>query len=161
MYKPLSDHLSVNLCSPLNVYIPALSTMNAVPLALVLPSSFCCIGPLIVSVGQPLRMLSPVWLMAWCDSGMIAPVNSPFVAIDPVPVAGHRALAVPPRHQGLKSRIGTPPTVVCEKSPLRWLSVGQISCWLRVVPERYPSVANQKNVRSFTIGPPTPPPYNR
>src|SRR5438105_2291897 len=35
MYRPLSDHLSVNLCSALNVYIPALSTMNAVPFVLV------------------------------------------------------------------------------------------------------------------------------
>ena len=71
------------------------------PLALVLPSSFDAIGPLIVSVGHSLRMLRPVWLTAGCVSGMIAFVNSPPVAIDPVPVAGHLALATPPRHHGL------------------------------------------------------------
>src|SRR5215212_1655806 len=101
MYMPLSDDLSVNLCSPLNVYIIALSTMKEVPLALVLPSSFCSIGPLIVSVGHNLRMFRPVWLTAGCVSGICAPVNSPPVAIDPVPVAGQRALATPPRHHGL------------------------------------------------------------
>src|SRR5438034_11253028 len=160
MYSPLRDHLSVNLCSPLNVYIPALSTMNAVPLALVVPSSFCCIGPLIVSVGHCARMFLPVGLIR--SGRIIALVNSPPLASDPLPVAGHLVVAaVRPRHHGLKRRTGTPPTVVCEKSPLRWFVAGQISCWFRVVPERYPSVANQKNVRFFTIGPPTPPPYRR
>src|SRR5438874_5839007 len=158
MYKPLSDHLSVNLCSPLNVYICALSTMNAVPFALVLPSSFDAIGPLIVSLGHSFRMLTPTGLTAGCVSGMIALVKRPPVAIDPVPAAGHRALATPPRHHGLYRTTGLPPDVVCEKSPLRWFRLGQISEMLRVVPERYPSVATQKKVRFFTTGPPTPPP---
>src|SRR6185295_9663632 len=114
MYMPLSDDLSLNLCSPLKVHINALSTMNAVPLALVLPSSFCAIGPLIVSVGHSLRMLRLVWLTAGCVSGMMPPVNSPPVAIEPVPVAGHLALAAPLRHHGLKSVTGTPPDVVRE-----------------------------------------------
>src|SRR3954447_8616743 len=119
MYRPLNDDLSVNLCSPLNVHIIASSTTNAVPLALVLPSSFCAIGPLIVSVGQVLRMLSPVWLTAGCVNGMTAPVNKPPLAIDPVPVAGRRAFATPPRHHGLKSTVGAPFVSVREKSPLR------------------------------------------
>src|SRR6185295_8084059 len=110
--------------------------MNAVPLALVLPSSFCAIGPLMVWVGHVFRMLSPVWMTAGCVNGMMPPVNRPPVATEPVPVAGHFALATPDRHQGLNSTAGAPPAVVCEKSPLRWLLVGQISCWLRVVPER-------------------------
>src|SRR6187399_3085242 len=101
MYKPLNDELVVNLCSPLNVHISALSTLKEVPLAFVLPSSFCCIGPLIVSVGHSFRMLSPVWLTAGCVSGIIPPVKRPPVAIEPVPVAGHLALAAPPRHHGL------------------------------------------------------------
>src|SRR6266851_3275423 len=101
MYRPLSDHLSVNLCSALNVHISALSTMNAVPLAFVLPSSLAAMGPLIVSVGHSLRMLRPTGLTAGCVSGMTAFVNRPPVAIDPLPVAGHLALATPPRHQGL------------------------------------------------------------
>src|SRR5262245_16835934 len=101
MYSPLSDALSVNLCSALNVHIIALSTMNAVPLALGLSFSLSAIGPLIVSVGHCLRMFRPVWLTAGCVSGMIALVNNPPVAIDPVPVAGQRALATPPRHHGL------------------------------------------------------------
>src|SRR5215211_5511215 len=136
MYMPLSDDLSVNLCSPLNVYIIALSMMNDVPLALVLPSSFCSIGPVIVSVGHSLRMLRPVWLTAGCVNGICAPVNRPPVAIEPVPVAGQRALATPLRHHGLYRVTGAPPAVVREKSPLRWLAVGQISFWLRVVAER-------------------------
>ena len=56
---------------------------------------------LIVSVGQSLRMLRPTWLTAGCVSGMIALVNRPPVASDPVPVAGQRAFAAPPRHHGL------------------------------------------------------------
>src|SRR5438874_9735927 len=118
MYKPLSDQLFVNLCSPLKVYIPALSTMKAVPLALVLPSSLVGIGPWIVSVGHCARMFFPVGLMRL--DGIIALLNSPPVASDPLPVAGHLVVgAVRPRHHGLKRRIGTPPLVVCEKSPLR------------------------------------------
>src|SRR3954447_8958976 len=136
MYRPLSEDLSVNLCSPLNVHIIAWSTTNAVPLALVLPSSFCAIGPLIVSVGHSLRMFRPVWLTAGWASGMMPPVNRPPVAIDPVPVAGQRALATPPRHHGLYRTVGAPPDVVCEKSPSRCVAVGQISCCPRVVPER-------------------------
>src|SRR5437773_1867910 len=101
MYSPLSDHLSVNLCSILNVYNCALSTRNPVALAFGLPSSFCAIGPLIVWSGQGFRMLSPTWLTAGWFSGMVAFVKRPFVVIDPVPVAGHLALATPPRHQGL------------------------------------------------------------
>src|SRR6266576_7103377 len=118
MYKPLSDQLSVNLCSPLNVYIPALSTMNAVAFALVLPSSFVPIGPLIVSVGHWFRMLRPVGLMRF--PGMVAFVNSPPVASDPLPVAWHLAVgAVNPRQNGLKRRTAAPLPVVCEKSPFR------------------------------------------
>src|ERR1051326_4900110 len=139
----------------------AMSTMNAVPLAFVLPSSFCAIGPLIVLVGQIFRMFKPTWLTAGCVRGMVALVNSPPVAIDPVPVAGHRLFATPPRHHGLYSPTGLPLSVVCDKSPFRWLAVGQISEMLRVVPERYPSVETQKNVWSFLIGPPNPPPYSR
>src|SRR3954447_16860036 len=101
MYRPLSDDLSVNLCSALNVHISALSTMKDVPLALVLPFSFCAIGPLMVSVGHSLRMFRPVWLTAGWVRGMIALVNSPPLAIEPVPVAGHLALTEPPRHHGL------------------------------------------------------------
>ncbi len=100
MYSTLSEDLSVNLCSPLNVYMSALSTRNPVPTAFVLKSSFDDIGPLIVSVGHCLRMLRPAWLTAGWFSGMIAFVNNPPVAIDPVPVAGHRA-PTPPRHHGL------------------------------------------------------------
>src|SRR5712671_4647996 len=110
--------------------------MNAVPVAFGLPFSFCAIGPVMVSVGHVLRMLSPVWLTAGWESGMIALVNSPPVATDPVPVAGQRALAMPARHHGLYGTTGAPPDVVREKSPRRWFAVGQISCWLRVVPER-------------------------
>src|SRR6476661_10758470 len=106
MYSPLSDDLSVNLCSALKVHISALSTTKAVPLALVLPSSFCAIGPLIVWVGHSLRIFKPVWLTAGCVSGMMAPVNRPPVAIDPVPAAGHLAFATPPRHQGLYRTTG-------------------------------------------------------
>src|SRR5438093_3584346 len=127
MYRTLSDDLSVNLCSPLKVYIWALSTRNPVPTAFVSKFSFDAIGPLIVSVGHSLRTLRPTWLTAGCVSGMIALVNSPPVAIEPVPVAGHLALAAPPRHHGLYSTTGRPPTVEREKSPLRWFSVGQIS----------------------------------
>src|SRR5947208_17060547 len=106
-------------------------------------------------------MFRPTWLTAGWVSGMTPPLNSPPVAIDPVPVAGHRALATPPRHHGLYRTTGAPPTVVCEKSPLRWFAVGQISLMLRVVPERYPSVAPQQNVRFLTTGPPMPPPSSR
>src|SRR4029453_14229016 len=96
---------------------------NAVPLALVLPFSFCAIGPWIVSVGHSLRTLSPTWLTAGCVSGMTAPVKSPPVAIDPVPVAGHLAeAAVKPRHHGLKRTAGAPPDVVREKTPFRWFA---------------------------------------
>src|SRR5581483_4132622 len=131
MYRPLSDHLSVNLCSPLNVYICALSTRKPVPFAFVLPSSFVPIGPWMVSVGQSFRMLSPTWLTAGCVSGIIEPVNNPPVPIDPVPLAGHFALATPVRQYGLY-RV----TPEREKSPLRWFSVGQISFTPRVVPDR-------------------------
>src|SRR3954447_9640362 len=153
MYRPLSDDLSLNLCSALNVHIIASSTTNAVPFALVLPSSFCAMGPLIVSVGHVFMMLRPAWLTAGCVRGTIAFVNKPPVAIDPVPVAGHRAFETPPRQYGLNSTTGMLPEVVCEKSPLRWFAVGQISCWPRVVPDRYPSRAVQKNVRFLMIGP--------
>src|SRR5919204_5580091 len=98
MYNPLSDDLSLNLCSTLTVYICALSTRNPVALAFGFPSSFCAIGPLIVSVGHSFRILSPTWLTAGCVSGMVALVNKPPVAIEPVPVAGQRAFAAPPRH---------------------------------------------------------------
>ena len=43
----------------------------------------------------------PTWLTAGWVSGMIPPVKRPPVATDPVPAAGHRALATPPRHHGL------------------------------------------------------------
>src|SRR5437899_9455334 len=101
MYRPLSENLSVNLCSILTVNIPALSTRNPVPFALWLPSSFWAIGPLIVWSGHSFRMLSPAWLTAGWLSGMIALVNRPFVASEPVPVAGHLAFVTPPRHHGL------------------------------------------------------------
>src|SRR5438094_9937293 len=136
MYRPLSDDLSVNLCSILNVYICALSTRNPVALAFGFPSAFWAIGPLIVLSGHSFRMFRPTWLTAGCVSGMIALVNRPPVAIDPVPVAGQRALATPPRHHGLYSTTGAPPIVEREKSPFRWFAVGQISARLRVVPDR-------------------------
>ncbi len=119
MYMPLNDDLALNLCSALNVYMIALSTTKAVPLAFGFPSSLFAIGPWIVWVGHSFSMFKPVWLTAGCVSGMIPPVKSPPVASDPVPVARHRALATPPRHHGLKSATGAPPLVVCEKSPLR------------------------------------------
>ena len=81
-------------------------------------------------------MFRPVWLTAGWVSGMIAFVNNPPVAIDPVPVAGHFALATPPRQYGLKSTTGAPPMVECEKSPTRWFMLGQISERPRVVPDR-------------------------
>src|SRR5262245_1058507 len=101
MYMPLNDDLSLNLCSALNVYMIALSTTKAVPLAFGLPSAFCAIGPWIVEVGHPLRMFRPVGLTAGCVSGIMPPVKRPPVASDPVPVAGQYALAAPPRHHGL------------------------------------------------------------
>src|SRR5438128_1638291 len=100
MYNPLKEDLSLNLCSTLMVNMSAASTRNPVPTAFGWKSSFEPIGPLIVSVGHSLRMLSPTWLTAGWVSGMIALVKSPPVAIDPVPVAGHLALA-PLRHHGL------------------------------------------------------------
>src|SRR5207237_6267420 len=119
MYRPLSDDLSVNLCSALNVNMSAMSTRKPVPIAFGWLFSFCAIGPLVVSVGQSLRMFNPTWLTAGCVSGMIALVNRPPVASDPVPVAGQRAFATPPRHHGLYRTTGAPPLVECEKSPLR------------------------------------------
>src|SRR6476659_7944393 len=101
------------------VHIIAWSTMKAVPVALGLPFSFCPIGPVMVSVGHVLRMFNPVWLTAGCVSGMMALVNRPPVAIEPVPALGQRALAIPARHHGLYSTTGAPPERVCEKSPLR------------------------------------------
>src|SRR5258708_11388705 len=101
MYRTLREDLSVNLCSPLKVYIWAASTRNPVPTAFVLKSSFDAIGPLIVSVGHSFRMFAPTGLTAGCVSGMMAFVNNPPVAIDPVPDAGHLALAAPLRHHGL------------------------------------------------------------
>jgi len=44
---------------------------------------------------------------------------------------------------------------------LRSRAVGKNSWPVRVVLERYPSVATQKNVRSLTMGPPKLPPYSR
>src|SRR5213594_2721084 len=136
MYRPLNDDLSENLCSALIVNISALSTRNPVPMAFGSKFSLDAIGPLIVSVGHNARMFRPTWLTAGCVSGIVALVNNPPVAIDPVPVAGHLELATPPRHHGLKSTTGRPPMVEREKSPLRWFSVGQISDRLRVVPDR-------------------------
>ena len=96
----------------------ASSTIRAVSLAFGLPSSLSPIArPLTVCVGQALIMLKPTALAAGCLRGMIALVNSPPVASEPVPVAGQRALAAPLRHQGLNSRTGAPPAVVREKSP--------------------------------------------
>src|SRR4051812_8496475 len=117
-------------------------------------------GPLIVSVGHVFMMLRPVWLTAGCVSGTIAFVNNPPVAIDPVPLAGHRALATPPRQYELNSTPGIPRAVVREQSPLRSSAVAQISCWPRVVRDRYRAGAAQKNVGFLTIGPPMPPPYS-
>ena len=108
--------------------------MRAVSLAFGLPSSLSPIArPLTVCVGHALSMLNPTALAAGCVRGIIALVNSPPVAIDPVPVAGQRALATPPRHQGLNSRTGAPPAVVREKSPARCRAVGQMYCRPRVV----------------------------
>src|SRR5215467_11813829 len=121
MYSPLSDDLSLNLCSILIVNMSAMSTRNPVPIAFGSKFSFCDMGPLIVWSGQSLRMFSPTWLTAGWFSGMVALVNSPPVAIDPVPVAGHLEFATPPRHHGLYSTTGLPPIVECEKSPLRWV----------------------------------------
>src|SRR3981189_3086411 len=101
MYRPLNDDLSENLCSALIVNMSALSTRNPVPMAFGSKSSFPAIGPLIVSVGPSLGMLRPTPRPPGCVSGTIALVNNPPVAIDPVPVAGHLALAAPPRHHGL------------------------------------------------------------
>src|SRR5262245_12271613 len=119
----------------------ASSTRRAVSLAFGLPSSLSAIErPLTVCVGHAFSMLKPTVFAAGWVGGMIAPVNSPPVAIDPVPVAGQRALATPVRHHGLNRRTGAPPAVVLEKSPLRWRAVGQMYCSPRVVDDRYPSV---------------------
>ena len=86
----------------------ASSTSRAVSLTFGLPSSLSPIErPLTVCVGQAFRMLKPTVLAAGCVRGMIAPVNSPPVASDPVPVAGQRALAAPLRHHGLNRRTGS------------------------------------------------------
>ena len=60
--------------------------------------------------------------------GMIPPVNSPPVSSDPVPVAGHFALTMPPRQYGLKICTGRPASVVVEKSPARCFGEGHV--WL-------------------------------
>ena len=80
--------------------------------------------PLTVWVGHAFRMLAPTVLTAGCVRGIIAPVNSPPVAIDPVPVAGHcagGATSTP----GLNRRTGSATDVVREKSPLRWRAVAR------------------------------------
>src|SRR5712691_10557508 len=154
MYSPLNDHLSVNLCSALIVNMSAASTMGPVAMALGWLFSLEAIGPAMLSVGHAPSRPKPSGLAAGCVRGMMAPVNSPPVASEPVPVAGHLALATPPRQYGLKMRTGTPPIVEVEKSPTRCFRLGQICCSFRVVFDRYPSVAAQKNVRFFQIGPP-------
>ena len=111
--------------------------MLPVVLTLTWLSSLGPIGlPRVSTVGYALRRLKPTWLAAGWVRGMIPPVNSPPVSIDPVPVAGHRALAAPLRHHGLKMRTGWPPIVEVEKLPVRWRALGQISCRFRVVVER-------------------------
>src|SRR5258708_40278242 len=100
--------------------------MNAVPLAFVLPSSLAAMGPLVVSVGHSLRMLRPTGLTAGCVSGMTAVVNRPPVAIDPLPVAGHLALATPPRHQGVQRTTGLAPDGALDKFPAPRFKLRQI-----------------------------------
>ena len=63
--------------------------------------SFVPIGPPIVSVGHAPSRPKPAAFAAGCPRGIVAFVNRPPVAIDPVPVAGHFAFATPPRQYGL------------------------------------------------------------
>src|SRR5262245_52868199 len=136
MYRPLIDQVSVNLCDAFTVNMSAASTIGPVALALGSLFSLVAIGPAMVCVGHAFSSPKPAALAAGCVRGMIAPVNSPPVASDPVPVAGHFALATPPRQYGLKMRTGWPLTVEVEKSPTRCLALGQTCCSLRVVLER-------------------------
>src|SRR4030095_7504109 len=134
MYSPLNDDLSVNLCSILIVNMSAASTMGPVAMALGRLFSLEAIGPAMLSVGHLLSGPKPAECAAGWVRGMMAPVNNPPVASDPVPVAGHLALAaVRPRQYGLKMVTGTPPTVEVEKSPTRCFRLGQTCCSFRVV----------------------------
>ena len=112
------------------------STIGPVALAFGSLFSLPAIAPAIVCVGQAPSSPKPAALAAGWVRGMTAPVNSPPVARDPVPVAGHLALAAPPRQYGLKMRTGTPPTVDVEKSPVRCFALGHTCCSLRVVLDR-------------------------
>ena len=91
----------MNLCSALIVNMSALSTIGPVAAALGWLFSLPAIGPPIVSVGQASSSPKPAGLAAGWVRGMMAPVNRPPVASEPVPVAGHLALAAPPRQYGL------------------------------------------------------------
>src|SRR5688572_9520827 len=136
MYKPLMLQVSVNLCSALKVNMSAESTIGPVALAFGSLFSLPAIAPAIVCVGQAPSSPKPAAFAAGCVRGMMAPVNSPPVASEPVPVAGHLALAEPPRQYGLKMRTGAPLSVDVEKSPVRCFTLGQTCCSLRVVLER-------------------------
>src|SRR5882672_8903178 len=103
----------------------ATSTTAAVPTAFGSLFSFEAIGPRMVSVGHCLSRLNPTGLAAGCAAGMIALRNSPPVASEPVPVAGHLALLTGVRQYGLKRRTGRPPIVEVEKSPTRCFRLGQ------------------------------------
>src|SRR5688572_2614376 len=108
MYRPLIVHVSLNLCSAFTVNMSAESTIGPVALALGSLFSLPAIAPAIVCVGQAPSNPKPAGLAAGCVRGMMAPVNSPPVASEPVPVAGHLVLATPPRQYGLKIRTGAP-----------------------------------------------------
>src|SRR5262245_30693890 len=108
MYSPLIDHVSENRCSALTVNMSAASTIGPVASALGSLFSLEAIGPAMVWVGHAPSRPNPAGLAAGCVRGMIALVNSPLVASDPVPVAGHFAVATPPRQNGLKMRTGCP-----------------------------------------------------
>src|SRR5436190_10489844 len=101
MYNPLNDDVFVNLCSILIVNMSAASTIGPVAMALGWLFSFEAIGPAMLSVGHAPSRPKPAALAAGWFRGMMAPVNRPPVAIDPVPVAGHLAFATPPRQYGL------------------------------------------------------------
>src|SRR6185436_8490099 len=101
MYIPLTEQVFVNLCSALIVNMSAASTIGPVAMAFGSPFSFAAIGPAMVSVGHAPRMPKPAAFAAGWVRGMMPPVKRPPVASDPVPVAGHLALAAPPRQYGL------------------------------------------------------------